>query len=157
MITQEHLQYLFTYDKQVGHLVRNFRRGKAQKGTYSTCKDRDGYIVLGVDGKTYREHRLIWMYHYGKFPEHDIDHINWVRDDNRIENLRDVTKSQNKQNSPVQKNNKCGVKGVWIHKQTKKWCASIYINGKNKYIGSYKSLEEAEAAYKAAKKIVHDF
>jgi hypothetical protein len=157
MMNQEYLHYLFSYDEQVGHLVRNFRRGKAPKGTYSTCKDKDGYIVVSVDRKNYREHRLIWLYHYGQFPQNDIDHINWVRDDNRIENLRDVTKSQNKQNSPVQKNNKCGVKGVWLHKQTKKWCASIYVNGKNKYIGSYKSLEEAEVAYKAAKKILHDF
>lgn len=114
-------------------------------------------MVVSVDRKLYKEHRLIWMYHYGQFPNNNIDHINCIKDDNRIENLRDVTKSQNKQNSLIYKNNKCGVKGVWLHKQTKKWCASIFINGKNKHIGSYKSLEEAEAAYKAAKKILHEF
>jgi len=157
MMTYEYLIDLFSYDAQIGHLIRNYRRGRSAKGTRTTCKDRNGYIVVGIDGKLYREHRLIWLHHYGKFPESDLDHINCIKDDNRIENLREATKSQNKQNSLIYKNNKCGVKGVWLHKQTKKWCASISVNGKNKHIGSYKSLEEAEAAYKAAKKILHEF
>jgi len=157
MMNQEYLKHLFFYDDVAGHLRRMFRRGRASKGSFSTCKDRDGYIVVGIDGKIYREHRLIWLYHNGHFPAHDIDHINCIKDDNRIENLRDVTRSQNKQNGPHQKNNKSGVRGVWFHKQNKNWCASIFANGKNTYLGSFKSVEEAEAAYKAAKKILHDF
>lgn len=155
MITTERIRHLFTYDKAIGHLVRNFKRGKALAGTFSSCTDRNGYIVIGVDGKIYKEHRLVWLYVNGEFPDGDLDHINRIKADNKIENLRCVNKCQNRENIDVHKNNKCGVKGVWLHNQSGKWCASIGKNGKNIHLGSFNSIDEAAVAYKKAAEIYH--
>jgi len=155
MLTQERIHHLFTYDKENGLLIRNCTIGRALAGTSSFAKDRDGYHVIGIDGKLYRTHRVIWFYIYGTFPDGYLDHINRNRTDNRIENLRQVSKAQNRENIDVAVNSKSGVKGVWLHKQTKKWCASIGHNGKNIHLGSFKSIEEACAAYKTAASIYH--
>lgn len=154
-LTQEMLHQFFTYDETTGNLIRKFKIGKAIEGKASQCKDRDGYLVIGVNQKLYRAHRLVWLYHKGEWPKKDIDHINRIRDDNRIENLREVTKSQNRQNNAVTKASKSGVIGVWLHKGTNKWCSSIGIGGKNVYIGSFDTIEEAAAAYQAKKKKLH--
>jgi hypothetical protein len=95
------------------------------------------------------------MYVHGSFPDGDLDHINRNKKDNRIENLRVVTKSQNRQNITAHKNNKSGMKGVWLHKQTKRWCSTIGFNNKNKHLGSFSTKEEAQAAYMAASKVLH--
>lgn len=153
MITQERLKFLF--DLVDGRLIRKFKRGKAPKGTSSFSKDRDGYLVVGIDNKLYRTHRLIWLYVYGEHPIGDIDHINRDKTDNRPENLRCVTKSQNKQNMTVTKKSKSGIKGVYCHSQTKKWVAEIQCNYVKHSLGCYLTKEEAEAAYKAAAKIFH--
>ena len=156
MITQKILKEMFTLNSK-GQLVRNFSIGRAKANEHSTCEDKDGYLVVGVKGKSYRAHRLVWMYVYGEFPDGDIDHINRDKKDNRIKNLRISTKSQNRQNISVQKNNKIGLKGVWLHAQTKKWCASIGVNGKNKHLGSFDSQKEAAAAYATAAMMFHEF
>ncbi len=155
MITQQILHELFLLDKD-GNLVRKKRAGRVKPGSYSLCKDKDGYIVVGINKKNYRAHRLVWLYVHGELPKCDIDHINRIKDDNRPENLRLVNKSQNRQNINMQKNNKSGLKGVWLHKQNKSWCASISINKKNKHIGCFETKEEAAAAYIAAAKILHE-
>ena len=99
MLTIERIRHVFTYDKSTGNLVRNFGRGKAKKGSFSSCTDKDGYVVIGVDNKIYRAHRLVWFYVNGEFPDGDLDHINRIKTDNRIANLRCVTKAQNIQNT----------------------------------------------------------
>ena len=154
MLTQELLHTLFTLNEK-GQLIRNFRQGKAPKDSHSLCQDKDGYLVINIKAKNYRTHRVVWMYVHGSFPDGDLDHINRDKKDNRIENLRIVTKSENRQNLDAQKNNKSGMKGVWFHKQNKKWCASICINRKNKHLGSFATKEEAYAGYKTASKILH--
>ena len=155
MLTQERLQHLFTYDAINGLLIRNFKVGKAEAGTSSSAKDRDGYHVVGIDSKLYRTHRVIWMYVHGSFPEGYLDHINRIKIDNRIENLREVSKAQSRENIGVSHNNKSGMKGVWMHKQTKKWCASIGYKKKNIHLGSFTSIEDAYQAYKKAAATYH--
>ena len=154
MLSQELLKELFTLNEH-GQLIRNFRCGKAPKGSHSICEDKDGYLTIGINKKLYRTHRVVWMYVHGSFPDGDLDHINRNKKDNRIENLRVVTKSQNRQNITAHKNNKSGMKGVWLHKQTKRWCSTIGLNSKNKYLGSFSTKEEAQAAYMAASKVLH--
>jgi len=155
MLTQERVKHLFTYDKKNGVLIRNFDRGMGKKGDICNGVDRHGYGVLGIDNKLYRTHRVIWLYVYGYLPVGPLDHINQCKTDNRIENLREVSFGQSRENIPVQKNNKCGLRGVWIHNQTNKWCASIGHKGKNIHLGSFTSAEEAYTAYKNAAAMYH--
>ena len=98
-------------------------------------------MVAVVDGKMYRVHHLVWMYHNGYFAE-ELDHINRVRDDNRIQNLRVCTHSQNLGNSRPRVHR---YKGVTFCKRTGKWRAQL-----NGHLGRFDTIEEAALAYNAA-------
>lgn len=157
MLTQERVKELFKLDRK-GRLVRKVTvNNKAKAGDFSTAKDRDGYLVVGIDRKLYRAHRVVWLYVHGQWPNGDIDHINGIKHDNRPSNLRDVTRSENLQNQKVRKNNKVGFKGVWLHKQTGRFAAVIESNGKRYYIGCFETPEEAANAYSEKAKEVHKY
>jgi hypothetical protein len=147
MITKTRLQELFIYD--TGQLLRR----KAVKGspvfTVIGTVTQKGYRVTVVDGKSYRVHHLVWMYHHGHFvPE--LDHINRNRDDNKIENLRPCTHSQNLGNARARVHK---YKGVTFCKATQKWRAQL-----NGHLGRFNTIEEAAIAYnKAATKHFGEF
>lgn len=104
----------------------------------------------------YREHRVIWLMHYGSFPTMELDHINGVRDDNRLENLRQVTRSQNIQNlKRARSDNSNGLLGVSYKKPNKKWAAAIQKDGKKIHIGLYATAQEAHEAYMQVKDSIH--
>jgi len=107
------------------------------------CLKSDGYRVAKLRSSLHSVHRLVFLYHHGYLPENPIDHINRVKDDNRIENLREVSQSCNLRNSGLSIRNTSGVKGVSFCNTYKKWLAKIYINGKNNYLGSYDTKLEA--------------
>jgi hypothetical protein len=110
-----------------------------------------GYRVLTLYKKYHMEHRVIWMFHYGDIPKgYEIDHIDEVKDNNKIENLRLATPSENQYNVSATKHSKTGLKGAAFHKRDKKWFASIRHNGKRIYLGYYNSPEQAHQAYKKA-------
>ena len=152
MLTQQLLKQLFVLTDD-GQLLRKNADGQTIERKIS--KDRDGYILNFIQGKVYREHRLIWLYVYGELPNGILDHINRIKSDNRIKNLRIVSHSENKQNTEKQANNKSGLKGVWFHKNTKKWCSSIQVDKKNYHLGSFLNKEDAYEAYKNAAKKLH--
>ena len=152
MLTQQLLKELFVLTDD-GRLLRKKPDGQIIERKIS--KDRDGYVLNFINGKLYREHRLIWLFVYGEMPNGILDHINRIKSDNRIENLRIVTHSENRQNIDKQSNNKSGLKGVWLHKNTNKWCSSIQVNKKNHHLGSFLTKEEAYEAYKNAAKTLH--
>jgi hypothetical protein len=106
-----------------------------------------GYRVICVDGKNYLAHRLAWLYVHGVWPEHEIDHINRDRADNRLINLRQATKSQNMVNGNTRSDNKSGYKGVTWHKGSQKWRAVVQKDGKQYQIGMFTDIEEAAKAY----------
>lgn len=112
--------------------------------------DFQGYRAIKINGKTFKAHRLAWLHYYGEWPKGQIDHINRVRDDNRIENLRDVTRSQNQQNVSIRRTNTSGAKGVYFFKGTGKWHARICVNGKQKHLGFFNDLRLAASAYSEA-------
>ena len=95
-----------------------------------------------------RVHRLAWFIVYGVIPFGEIDHINQIKTDNRIENLRDVPKSINQRNVPRRVSNTSGVPGVTWHKQRAKWCAQASVDGKHHHIGLFTAIEDAEKAAK---------
>jgi HNH endonuclease/AP2 domain len=159
MISNERLKELLNYDAETGIFIWIIkRRGNVNIGSVAGGKKPDGYIHIKLDGKTYKAHRLSWLYVYGKFPEKGLDHINEVKDDNRIVNLRLATDQENMQNiSSPRINNKSGYYGVSWNKKTNKWVAQIQINGKKKCLGFFKTIEEAYDVYKNAKRELHKF
>ena len=116
-------------------------RGK--KNTKVGCIFNTGYIMTKVNCKLYSLHRLIFAMHNGYFPLL-VDHIDRNKLNNKIENLREATKSENNINAGLRKINTSGYKGV--HYQNKKWVARVKRNNKEYYIGYFNTPEEAHQA-----------
>ena len=132
MITKDEIHRMFTYDNR-GYLVRRLgsRAGQRAGTTHSS-----GYRRVTVNGKKMREHRLVFLLHHGYIPTH-VDHVNGERADNRIENLRAATSSQNQWNRAVRNS------GVhWMTKRLK-WRAKVRRYGRDITIGYYDSKDEA--------------
>jgi len=146
MITQELVKSLFDYDPNTGVFKRKVTvSNNAKVGQTLDSKNSHGYLQAAIKKKSFKVHRLIWLYVYGEFPKDTIDHINGIRDDNRIENLRACTNKENLQNKKFFKNNTTGYKGVV--KKGNKFVAQIGFNGKCKHLGYFLKAEDAHKAY----------
>lgn len=142
MVTQKRLKELYYYKN--GNLLRTVKRGRHEKDTVAGSRhDKRGYFKLWVDGKFYYLHRLIYLYHHGYLPN-EIDHIDRNPSNNKIENLRAVTRTVNNINQNIKSNNTSGVKGVSWNKLNKKWEVYIDLGGKRKHLGLHKDFEFAE-------------
>ena len=107
-----------------------------------------GYRHVTIKNKKYQTHRIIWLIVKGYMPEHGLDHINGIKNDNHIDNLREASPRCNNQNACKYSHNTSGVPGVSWHKQHKKWYAAIVINRKHKHLGSFSNkLDAAIARY----------
>ena len=115
----------------------------------------DGYLVGRLYDRPMRAHRVAWAIYYGSWPEDQIDHINGIRVDNRISNLRSATRAQNQYNKAKKANSTNSLKGVRWHKRDKRWVARIGHGGKSTHLGTYESELEAYLAYCAAAKRIH--
>jgi hypothetical protein len=113
-----------------------------------------GYLKLRVRelGGAVAAHRVIFAMHHGYFPQ-EVDHINGNKLDNRIENLRSVSRSQNRMNAGKMRNNRSGCKNVYPHKD--KWCVSLRVGKKPFYLGIYKDLELADLVAHMAREKFH--
>jgi len=123
---------------------------KNTKGKVAGALRPTGYICVEIDSKPIMAHRLIWIMHYGY-----IDHIDGNRSNNRIENLRVVTRTQNQWNRKNSHNNKFGVKGIRLRKDNNKYEARISINKKRLVLGSFDNLELAELVITEARNKYH--
>lgn len=115
-----------------------------------TCLDVLGYRVGSIDNVSFYAHRVAYAIHHGEWPDNQIDHINGVKKDNRISNLRAVTNQENQKNRSMKINNKSGVTGVFWHKAAGKWTAQIRVDYRCKHLGLFDTIEEATAARKEA-------
>ena len=113
------------------------------------CVTKYGYVQINFRGKSYPAHRLAWLFTYGEWPEY-IDHINHVRTDNRINNLRSVTPMESSRNLLLLKRNKLGVTGVCWRNRDKCWAAYIYVKGECIFLGSGLDLFELVCRRKSA-------
>ena len=150
MIDQNEVKKLFHYDAESGMLLwRKGNNRNVKPWQEAKASNGHGYYSVKIDGKSYRVHRLIWLYVYGSFPKEDIDHKNRVRNDNRLCNLRSVNRTDNCQNISLPSHNKSGHIGVSWFTAQKKWTVYVKVNKKNKWLGYYKNLDDAIAARKA--------
>ena len=158
MITQDRLKELVTYDPETGIFMRKVRTSnRVDMAKPMGTVDTYGYLWCSLDGKAFRLHRLAMIYVYGSVHYGDVDHINMDRKDNRISNLREVSRSVNMQNKhAASANNKTGYVGVCFDSRRNKYTAQIRINGKNTHLGMFDSPDIAHAEYVKAKRNFHE-
>lgn len=143
------LNALLDYNSETG--VLQWKNGR-EAGTLLS----NGYRQVGVRGKCYKSHRVAWLLSTGEWPAEDIDHINGNRADNRIVNLRSVSRAINLQNRrKARKGSRSGLIGVSYHKQTGRYNAQIWAGGRNRSLGLFDTAEEAHVAYIDAKRQLH--
>lgn len=147
MVSSEEITDTFEYKN--GIIYWKCDRGtRIKAGSIAGSKKGNrGYVKINYKGKYYKAHRIAWCLCYGEWPPNNlqIDHINHIRDDNRIENLRIVTHKGNQENNI----------GKGYSKVGKKWLARIQVNGKIKYLGRFDTPEKANAIYLKTKKQYH--
>lgn len=124
---------------------------------------KNGYRIVRLKRVNFMEHRLIWFFVHGAWPKNGLDHKNGIKDDNRPDNLRDVTTTVNNQNRRVARSNKHGDTPLGVtylrflkKPKTKKFRASISIGGKDKFLGKFHTPEEAHQCYLDAKRLLHE-
>lgn len=156
-LTAERLRELLDYDPKTGNFTWLCSRGTRIKGEIAGSRNPEGYIQIRADRGTYRAHRLAWLITHGVWPTNEIDHINGDRSDNRLENLRDVSRTTNSQNMRVA--GSCSISGImgahW-DETSNKFRARIRVAGKMIYLGRYTTPEEAHQAYVTAKRKLHE-
>ena len=148
-ITQAFLHENFTYDTSTGCLIRKVahgKRGGVGKIAGKQRKNSSDYSQVMIHYRQYMAHRLIWLYVHGVWPANHLDHINGIKTDNRIENLREATRSQNMGNRVRPKHNTSGYKGVSWNKNTRKW----QVKFRRVALGSFDDIVEAASVYNAA-------
>ena len=147
-VSHARLLSMLVYDPLTGVFTWRVSRGGCTSGdVVGGCPNEDGYLLVKLDGRVYKAHRLAFFYMTGEWPANDIDH--WDRNpaNNRWTNLRPATRSQNAANGPRRINNTSGFKGVSLHKRLGKFRADIAIGGKKIYLGLFDDPAEAHAAY----------
>lgn len=153
-LTAYELKEVFDYDPNTGCLT-----WKVQNSNRVSVGDRAGWVyerrgrksrMVRLNGLNLQEHRVIWAWFYGKWPDHIIDHRDNNAENNRIKNLRECSHSQNTMNSKLRSDNASGYKGVSWCKMANKYVANINIGGVRSRLGYFESAEEAGKAYASA-------
>lgn len=156
-VTAARLRELLHYDAETGVFSRLVALRGGRRGPIRPSASGNGYQYISVDGNSCLAHRLAWLYVHGAWPVEDIDHINGVRTDNRLCNLRSVARYVNNQNRHrVRSDNVAsGATGVSWHIHSRKWRARIWLQGVEHRVGLFDTIEEASAAYVTAKRRLH--
>ncbi len=158
-VTVEMARRLLDYDPETGVFLWNSRPvirvpDKAWNdqwaGKIAGAIGETGYRTINIKNARCRAHRLAWLHVHGSWPIDHLDHINGQRDDNRIANLRAVTRAENMKNVKMPSTNKSGVVGVLWNKRKHSWRAFITLDHKQRYLGHFKTFDLAVEARKAA-------
>jgi hypothetical protein len=153
-LTGSILEELFTFNPDDGVFRHKTWRGPrcGGPGSEAGCVMTTGYIAIGLPGKLVLAHRLAWLWMTGKWPAHEIDHINGDRSDNRWCNLREATRVQNSRNGGIRSTNRTGRIGLSFDKVRSKYKAAIMVAGKTVFQKRYDTFDEAVAARSAKEK-----
>lgn len=158
-LTAEALRALLRYEADTGKFIRIAKPSVYSAtvvGAEAGTRRKDGYRMITLQGVTYMSHRLAFLYMTGAWPQQEVDHINGVKDDNRWANLRDVSKSTNKQNMRrAKRTSTTGMLGVCRSKRGR-YQATIHIDGRNKNLGIFDDPAAAHAVYVSAKRQLHE-
>ena len=148
-LTQERLKEILEYSPDTGYFSwKVYRNQHAKEGDVAGYLNDNGYIRMNISGKSYQAHRVAWLYVYGYFPDLLVDHINGVRNDNRLCNLREASVRENSRNKGITSTNKSGYKGVSWEKRRNKWVVRIKTGERYMHGGYYDNVEDAATAYK---------
>ena len=148
MIEVARLKEVLDYDPASGGFRWKVSRGRSAKaGAVAGSLSKDGYLLIGVDGRNYPAHRLAWVYVHGVWPEGDLDHVSLDRLDNRLDNLRPASRSQNMANTGPHRDNSTGLKGVYFDARRQRWAALVTKDGRRKWLGYHDTAEAAHATY----------
>lgn len=149
-LTADQARAVLDYDPSTGVLTwKAPTSNRVKVGSIVTCRDTHGYIIVRLNRRLYRAHRLIFLYMTGQFPENDADHVNGDRSDNSWVNLRQATRQENLRNKRPALNTVSGAKGV-DRLSDSKWRARICIDRHTVHLGCFSSLDEAKLAYAQA-------
>ena len=156
-LSHSRLCEVLNYDSETGIFRWATRTSNRIKvGDVAGMLNNWGHRIIYIDGSQYMAHRLAWLYVHERWPEDEIDHKNLAKDDNRIDNLREATSSQNKMNRRVRSNSTHGLKGVVRHfKGADRFQARITVDGQIIHLGLFDSAEAAHEAYADASKKYH--
>lgn len=159
MLTYERAKELLEYDPKSGILTWlkspcNWIKNGEIAGS---LHKQTGYNYIVIDQKKYKVHRIAWLLHHGEWPKDAIDHIDGNRSNNRLDNLREATYTQNQQNRSLDARNKSGYTGVSWDKGHQKWIAKICFKRRQRTIGVFSNVEDAAKAYATAKAELHTF
>lgn len=161
-LTAARLREALHFDQETGFFTRRIRTAQCHQ-----VGDRADFVVgtgcqrgyhrVALDGARHLAHRLAWLYVHGEWPTGEVDHINGTRGDNRICNLRDVTRQVNAENyrRATKRNKRSHLLGASFHEQNHCWVARITISRRSVYLGSFDTPEGAHAAYLAYKRKHH--
>lgn len=153
-ITPELCRQLLRYEAETGKL---FWRPRPENAAWSACwggkeaftaNNNDGYRVGRIKNILFRAHRVAWAIVYGQWPNDQLDHVDGDKGNNRLANLREVNNQQNQRNVRLTKNNTSGICGVHTH--GRKWMARIGVDGEQRYLGVFSTIDEAAAARRKA-------
>ena len=151
LLTAEQLRDIFNYNPDSGVFSWRQGRGPVKAGHVAGTVNARGYRYITINKRFYLAHRLAWLHFYGVWPEGEVDHKNQNKSDNKIENLRDVTHSQNMHNRPKYANNNSGFRGVSWNRSLALWRAEISVNKKKIHLGYFNTAESAYSAYTTAR------
>ncbi len=155
------LRAALRYDPETGELFWRHRSEQRPQwnGRFAGKPALTGYCrghrIGTLNGETVKAHRIAWAIYYGVWPTKEIDHINDVKDDNRIANLREADTAQNACNRGTNRNNTSGFKGVSWNKRVQKWHASIGKDRRQHHLGFFDTPEQAHIAYSEAAARLH--
>lgn len=154
--SREEILSVVSYDPDSGHFTRkDSKQCPWLKGKRTGSVVHKGYRIIFINNCYYMEHRIAWVVMHGSIPEGmTIDHINGVKSDNRITNLRLATDCENSYYRPRKSNNASGCKGVY-QRENGKYRAAITVNKKKHNLGCFATKEEAYAAYCEAARRLH--
>lgn len=162
-ITSAQIRAILDYNPETGEFRWRFRRDRSAQwnshhsGNIAGSLDQRKYVRIGIGARSFKAHRLAWLYVHGEWPRGEIDHINGVCSDNKIENLRECSHGENHQNRSKHAGNKAGFMGVFRSSTSDKWCAQISVNGKQRHLGVFDTPRLAHEAYLGAKSRLHTF